>query len=310
MGAIQTIDLAKDYDEIVAVEAVNLEIAEGEVYGLIGPIGSGKSTLIRMLATLVEPEEGEATIAGLSVTQQPEAVRAKVGFLSDLFGVYDDMQIGEYFEFFVKALKMDPARCDRRIDELMALAGIDTPRDVYIDRLDRAMKQRLSLVKTLLNDPPILLLDEPCTRLMPCERTVLRDLIGRIATPGRTALVTSNILTDLVGLCDRLGVMIAGRIVAEGPTEEIVQCLSGARRLELRPRENEEKSIGELLRAHSCVRHVLTDRQSVVVYVDFTTEDAAPWVEGLVSEHQLPIEAWRELELDLGPILDQLCPPA
>ena len=131
MGAIQTIDLAKDYDEIVAVEAVNLEIAEGEVYGLIGPIGSGKSTLIRMLATLVEPEEGEATIAGLSVTQQPEAVRAKVGFLSDLFGVYDDMQIGEYFEFFVKALKMDPARCDRRIDELMALAA-STRRATFI----------------------------------------------------------------------------------------------------------------------------------------------------------------------------------
>jgi ABC-2 type transport system ATP-binding protein len=306
---IQTRGLTKHYQQIVAVEGIDLSVAPGEVMGLIGPIGAGKTTVIRMLTTLVEPTAGEARVDGLNVATQTEAVRERVGFMSDLFGVYDDMRVVEYFEFFAKAFKIDPNHLGKRINDLLDLAGLLDRREHSIDRLDREMKQRLALVKTLIHDPPVLLLDEPASRLSPPARFRMQELIAKVARGGKTVVIASNILTDLSGLCDRLGVIGEGRLIDQGPAREIVERVAGTRRIQWRLHHplssGQTDPIYEALLAESRISQVIVDSQFVEFHIDLTDEDPTPWLEDLIQAHDFGVEAWRELEIDLAPLLER-----
>ncbi|HET9435537.1 MAG TPA: ABC transporter ATP-binding protein [Candidatus Limnocylindrales bacterium] len=226
MTAIVTADgLVKRYDRTLAVAGVDLEIAEGEIFGLVGPNGAGKTTTLRILATLLEPTAGDATIAGFSVRRNPNEVRRVLGFMPDVFGVYDDMRVWEYLDFFARCYGLPAATRKRIIGDLLELVDLADKRNTYVQGLSRGMQQRLCLAHALVHDPQVLLLDEPASGLDPRARVELRELLRELRVLGKTILISSHILPELEELCTSVAIVDRGRVLASGRIADIEQRL-------------------------------------------------------------------------------------
>lgn len=222
MSTIVSVEgLVKRYDGLAAVDGLDLRVEEGEIFGLVGPNGAGKTTTLRILATLLEPTAGEAEIAGFSVRGNPTAVRRVVGFMPDVFGVYDDMKVWEYLDFFGRCYGLPADRRRRMIGDLLDLVDLADKRDVYVAALSRGMQQRLCLAHALVHDPAVLLLDEPASGLDPRARVELRELLRELRALGKTILVSSHILPELEELCSSIAIIDHGRVLAQGQVAEI-----------------------------------------------------------------------------------------
>jgi ABC-2 type transport system ATP-binding protein len=222
---VEASGLVKRYDSTVAVGGVDLSIEAGEIFGLVGPNGAGKTTMLRMLATLLEPTAGDATIAGESVRRNPQAVRRVLGYMPDAFGVYDDMKVWEYLDFFGRCYGLGPAQRRRMIGDLLELVDLAAKRDAYVLSLSRGMQQRLCLAHALVHDPQVLLLDEPASGLDPRARVELRELLRELRNLGKTILISSHILPELEELCTSVAIVDHGRVLAAGTIAEIGQKL-------------------------------------------------------------------------------------
>ena len=222
---VQARGLVKRYNGTVAVAGVDLSIPEGEIFGLVGPNGAGKTTMLRMLATLLPPTSGDAHIAGESVTRNPQAVRRVLGYMPDAFGVYDDMKVWEYLDFFGRCYGLQPAQRKRMIGDLLELVDLAHKRDAYVLSLSRGMQQRLCLAHALVHDPKVLLLDEPASGLDPRARVELRELLRELRALGKTILISSHILPELEELCTSVAIVDHGRVLAAGTINEIGQRL-------------------------------------------------------------------------------------
>ena len=218
---VRATGLVKRYDRTLAVAGVDLEIDEGEIFGLVGPNGAGKTTMLRMLATLLEPTAGDAEIAGASISRNPNDVRRVLGFMPDVFGVYDDMRTWEYLDFFARCYGLPAATRRRIIGDLLELVDLADKRDVYVQSLSRGMQQRLCLAHALVHDPKVLLLDEPASGLDPRARVELRELLRELRTLGKTILISSHILPELEELCTSVAIVDRGRVLASGKISEI-----------------------------------------------------------------------------------------
>jgi len=213
--------LLKRYDGTLAVAGVDLSIGEGEIFGLVGPNGAGKTTMLRMLATLFAPTAGDAEIAGESIRRNPQAVRRVLGYMPDAFGVYDDMKVWEYLDFFGRCYGLGPAQRKRMIGDLLELVDLGAKRDAYVLSLSRGMQQRLCLAHALVHDPQVLLLDEPASGLDPRARVELRELLRELRSLGKTIVISSHILPELEELCTSVAIVDRGRILAAGTIAEI-----------------------------------------------------------------------------------------
>ncbi len=222
---VRTEGLVKRYDGTVAVAGLDLAIEEGEIFGLVGPNGAGKTTILRILATLLAPSAGEAEIAGVSVRGNPNAVRRVVGFMPDVFGVYDDMKVWEYLDFFARCYGLPAARRRQMIGDLLDLVDLGDKRDSYVQGLSRGMQQRLCLAHTLVHDPQVLLLDEPASGLDPRARVELRELLRELRSLGKTILISSHILPELEELCTSVAIVDRGQVLAQGRVADIEQRL-------------------------------------------------------------------------------------
>ena len=222
---VEATGLVKRYNGTLAVGGVDLEIAEGEIFGLVGPNGAGKTTMLRMLATLLEPTAGDARIAGESIRRNPQAVRRVLGYMPDSFGVYDDMKVWEYLDFFGRCYGLGPAQRRRMIGDLLELVDLAGKRDAYVLSLSRGMQQRLCLAHALVHDPKVLLLDEPASGLDPRARVELRELLRELRKLGKTILISSHILPELEELCTSVAIVDRGRVLASGTIAEIGQKL-------------------------------------------------------------------------------------
>ncbi|NCC37263.1 MAG: ABC transporter ATP-binding protein, partial [Chloroflexia bacterium] len=198
---VETHALTRRYGAMVALHDLNLTIPQGAVYGFIGPNGAGKTTTMRILTTLLLPSEGEAYVAGHSVVHERLEVRRQVGFMPDFFGVYDNMKTHEYLEFFAEAYDISAARRPRLIDDLLELVDLTHKKQADVMGLSRGMKQRLSLARTMLHDPALLILDEPASGLDPRARVELRELLKELRRLGKTIMISSHILTELAEMC-------------------------------------------------------------------------------------------------------------
>jgi ABC-2 type transport system ATP-binding protein len=217
--------LVKRYDATLAVAGVDLAIEQGEIFGLVGPNGAGKTTMLRMLATLLEPTSGDAKIAGASIRRNPQAVRRVLGYMPDAFGVYDDMKVWEYLDFFGRCYGLGPAQRKRMIGDLLELVDLAAKRDAYVLSLSRGMQQRLCLAHALVHDPQVLLLDEPASGLDPRARVELRELLRELRTLGKTIVISSHILPELEELCTSVAIVDRGRVLAAGTISDIGQRL-------------------------------------------------------------------------------------
>ncbi len=222
---VRTQGLVKRYDRTLAVAGVDLEIEEGEIFGLVGPNGAGKTTTLRILATLLEPTAGEAEVGGWSLARNPNDVRRVLGFMPDVFGVYDDMRVWEYLDFFGRCYGLSAPARKRIIGDLLELVDLADKRDTYVQGLSRGMQQRLCLAHALVHDPKVLLLDEPASGLDPRARVELRELLRELRSLGKTILISSHILPELEELCTSVAIVDRGRVLASGRIADIEKRL-------------------------------------------------------------------------------------
>lgn len=218
---IETVHLSKRYGTLRALSDLNLRIEQGKVFGFIGPNGAGKSTTMLILATLLEPTEGQAFVCGYDVMKEPAAVRQSIGYMPDFFGVYDNLTAREYLDFYAGAYKIPASKRASLIADLLELVNLSNKADAYVDSLSRGMQQRLGLARCLVHDPEVLILDEPASGLDPRARIELREILKQLRAMGKTILISSHILPELAELCDEIGVIEQGRLIACGALDDV-----------------------------------------------------------------------------------------
>ena len=223
MEMIRTEDLTKQYGKLFALKALNLSLEEGDLFGFIGPNGSGKTTTMKILATLLQPTWGEAYICGLSIYTRPKDIRRQIGFMPDFFGVYDDMKVIEYLEFFASAYRIRGTARKKVCDDVLDLVDLGYKREALVTSLSRGMTQRLGLARVLLHDPAVLLLDEPASGLDPRARIEMRELLKRLGGRGKTIMVSSHILPELADICNKVGIIERGDMLVNAEVSEIMK---------------------------------------------------------------------------------------
>lgn len=260
----------KDYGEFTAVGDLNLHIAEGETFGFIGPNGAGKSTTIRFLATLLRASRGSGTVAGCDVMGDPVGVRQNIGYMPDNFGVYDGMRVWEFLDFFAVAYGI--GRKDRKaiIDNVLELLDLTHKRGDFVNGLSRGMKQRLCLAKTLVHDPPVLILDEPASGLDPRARVEVKALLKELRKMGKTILISSHILTELADCCTSIGIVERGELLMNGPINEVYRRLRRNRMVEIQFVENQDVGL-TILRTHAALRNL--EQTPTGVIAEMETDD-------------------------------------
>ena len=218
---IKTDDLHKSFGGFEALRGISLEVPTGSIYGFVGPNGAGKTTTMRILTTLTRPSDGQAWVAGHSVLEDRRAVRRAIGYMPDEFGVYEDLRVWEYLDFF--AACYDIPEGDRKVlvADLLELVDLRHRREDMVDKLSRGMKQRLSLARTLAHDPQVLILDEPASGLDPRARVEIRELLGELANMGKTIFFSSHILADVEDVCSHIGIVEAGELIIQGSIDEL-----------------------------------------------------------------------------------------
>ncbi|MCB8924600.1 MAG: ABC transporter ATP-binding protein [Ardenticatenaceae bacterium] len=270
--------LTKKYGDLTALNDLTLNIEEGEVFGFIGPNGAGKTTTMRILTTLLKPTSGKAWVAGESVIDNPRAVRRHIGYMPDFFGVYDDMKVWEYLDFFAACYDIPQATRLGMVDDLLALVDLGHKKDAFVDSLSRGMKQRLCLARTLAHDPQVLILDEPASGLDPRARIEIRELLRELKSMGKTIFFSSHILSEVADICTSIAILEAGGLVAYGDMAEMKRQLRAHRLIQLRAL-GDLTPIQEFLLRHEAVESIITAEEADIpsdsLRFDFTGGDEA-----------------------------------
>jgi len=261
---IRTKRLTKFYGSLQALVDMDLNIAAGDIFGFIGPNGAGKTTTMRILATLLEPTRGKAYINGLDVTKQGKKVRRNVGYMPDFMGVYDDLKVFEYLEFFAAAFSIHRSKRKAVVEGVLELTDLKSKAAVTVDSLSRGMQQRLGVARVLIHDPKVLILDEPASGLDPRARIEVRELLRELKRMGKTIMISSHILSELEEICDHVGIIEHGRLVFSGTMEEIRAQLGLQSKVRVTVAESQQKA-AELLSALPDVQDVQTLNESIVV---------------------------------------------
>ncbi|WP_391208251.1 ATP-binding cassette domain-containing protein [Psychrobacillus sp. L4] len=226
--------LTKKYGSFYALNDLNLTLNEGTVFGFVGANGAGKSTTFSILATLLQPTAGDAFVNGKSVKTEAHEVRKQIGYMPDFFGVYDQLKANEYLDFYGASYGLSESERENLIPQLLELVNLTHKRYEYVDLLSRGMKQRLCLARALIHDPKVLILDEPASGLDPRARVEMRDILRQLKDMGKTILISSHILPELAEMCDEIGVIDGGRLIAHGSVSEIQAQLAGERQISVK----------------------------------------------------------------------------
>lgn len=279
---IEIRNFRKEYGDFVAVADLSLKIPAGEMFGFIGPNGAGKSTTIRFLATLLKATHGEATVNGHSVTNDPIAVRRSIGYMPDNFGVYDGMKVWEFLDFFAVAYQVPMARRKQVLSDVLELLDLTHKRDDYVNSLSRGMKQRLCLAKTLVHDPPVLILDEPASGLDPRARLEVKALLKELRKMGKTILISSHILTELADCCTSIGIIERGQLLLHGPIDKVYRKITSNRHIEVRFTGNPDEGVS-LIRSDPHVQNVEVNTRSCAVEMGGTDADVQRLIRQLAA---------------------------
>src|ERR1044071_3629547 len=260
---IECRDLTKKYHELFALDRLTLKLDQGDVFGFIGPNGAGKTTTMRILATLLNPSWGEASVCGYSIYTGSKDIRRSIGYMPDFFGVYDDMKVIEYLEFFAAAYRITGPDRRRKCDQVLELVDLGYKRDALVTSLSRGMTQRLGLARVLLHDPQVLLLDEPASGLDPRARIEIRTLLKQLRSMGKTIMVSSHILPELADICNKIGIIERGELLVNADVAEVMKQVRQQTVLNIRVAGDGQQA-GRLIEQHPAVERV-EDQAGVLI---------------------------------------------
>jgi len=261
---IETKGLSKYYGDLAALVDLDLTVNAGDIFGFIGPNGAGKTTTMRILATLLEPTRGQAFIDKLDVTKHGKDVRRRVGYMPDFMGVYDDLKVFEYLEFFAAAFGIERSKRKGIVEGVLELTDLTSKRAAAVDSLSRGMQQRLGLARVLIHDPKVLILDEPASGLDPRARIEIRELLLELKRMGKTIMISSHILSELEEICDHIGIIEQGRLVFSGTMEEVRRRVGVQSKVRVRVARDPERAL-ELLSALPQIKDVQIENSSLAV---------------------------------------------
>ena len=259
--------LRKNFKHCVAIDNVDLQIESGDIFGLIGANGSGKTTLLKILATVMKPTSGSIQILGYDVSRKPEKIRGVIGYLPESFGIYNDLKVWEYIDFFAGAYRIPKKERLNSINDVLELMGLESIRNLYIKDLSRGMKQRLGIARTIIHDPTLLILDEPACGLDPKSRVEIREIIKELGNMGKTIIISSNILSDLAGICNKIGILRDGNLIFNGLINDILSQIGTAFTIEIGIQNNIEKA-KEILQQQQNIGDV--DVKGNIIKVQYT----------------------------------------
>ncbi len=301
---IETHDLRKNFGNFEAVRGVSINVPAGSIYGFVGPNGAGKTTTMRILTTLTRPSSGTASVAGHGVLEDRRAVRRAIGYMPDEFGVYEDLRVWEYLDFFAACYDIPENDRKRLVGDLLELVDLAHRREDMVDKLSRGMKQRLSLARTLAHDPQVLILDEPASGLDPRARVEIRELLGELANMGKTIFFSSHILADVEDICSHIGIIEAGQIIMEGSIDDLKNQLMESREIIVTVRDVEEANrVIELMSVMQDVQQteLLTPRNGRSrVRIDFAgDDDGILAINRKLSSEGIAVLGFQEEERDL-----------
>src|SRR5687767_7212947 len=247
-AAVQTLGLTRTYGQMVALNSLDLSVYKGDLFGFIGSNGAGKTTTLRILATFLVPSAGTAKILGHDVVLEADAVRHVIGYMPDFFGVYKDMEVTEYLDFFGACYKIPTVQREKTVNDVLELVGLSEKRGALIGALSRGMQQRLGLARVLIHDPKVLLLDEPASGLDPRARIEMMAVLQELQRLGKTIIISSHILSELQTLCNRVAIIEKGKLIYSGPVQGVRDQMSQGRVIWVRVSSDQTQAI-ELLKA-------------------------------------------------------------
>ncbi|SHE82480.1 ABC-2 type transport system ATP-binding protein [Seinonella peptonophila] len=300
--------LRKEYKNgsLVALDNLHLQIEQGTVFGFIGPNGAGKSTTMLILATLLTPTSGHAEIGGFHVVKQGDQVRRLIGYMPDFFGVYDNLTAYEYLEFYASCYGVDKEIQQRVITDLLELVNLIDKRQQPVDGLSRGMKQRLGLARSLVHDPAVLILDEPASGLDPRARIEFREVLKELRSMGKTIMISSHILPELADLCDTIGVMEHGKLIASGPVDQLIQKPKEERLLELRLLADQQiEEVKELLQADPNVQSVEEDQEQLLIQMVGNEQQQADILMNLITK-EIKVVHFAEVSVNIEDVFLQV----
>jgi ABC-2 type transport system ATP-binding protein len=263
-ATIQIDGLRKQYGRLRAVDGLSMHVEKGSIFGFVGPNGAGKTTTMRILATLISADSGVCKVTSIDVSRHPATIRAKIGYMPDYFGVYDDLTVQEYLSFYAESHGVPSKKRRATIADLLELIDLEDKRYAYVESLSRGMKQRLGLARCLVHDPEVLLLDEPASGMDPRARLEMREILRELQRLGKTVLVSSHILPELAEMCTHIGIVQAGRLIRQGPVSQMLQGVRPGRTIEVR-------ALGD----RSRLAEILSRDPRVTAVEPFDGEDAA-----------------------------------
>jgi ABC-2 type transport system ATP-binding protein len=279
---IETRDLTKTYGDLFALNRLTLKLEKGDVYGFIGPNGAGKTTTMRILATLLNPSWGEASVCGYSIYNGAKDIRRVIGYMPDFFGVYDDMKVIEYLEFFAAAYRIKGPERRKKCDQVLELVDLGYKRDALVTSLSRGMTQRLGLARVLLHEPQVLLLDEPASGLDPRARIEMRGLLKELRKMGKTILVSSHILPELADICNKIGIIERGKLLFDGDVNEAIRQVQQRVIYDVKVDEQQIGQAEDLLNKHADVDKV--ERKEPEEFEEIRKRDAAEYLRVTLNE--------------------------
>ena len=275
--------LKKKYGQSMALDGLSMQVDDGSLYGFVGPNGAGKTTTIKIITGLLLPDRGTVTIDGIDVTREPASVREKIGYVPDFFGIYDNVKVSEYMEFFASCYGLYGLKARRRCMMLLEQVRLDEKADFFVEGLSRGMKQRLSLARALIHNPALLIMDEPTAGLDPRTRLEFRQILKDLREQKKTILISSHILPELSEICTDIGIVDQGRVVLEGTMTDILNQINISSSLIISTKGNQDKAI-EILRSLPSVQTIAIEQEDIVVGFTGDRQDEATLLKRLVDE--------------------------
>lgn len=290
-------DLCKNYGKFTAVDSLNLHIPKGEIFGFVGPNGAGKTTTMKIICGLLEATSGEVYVNGMDALKSSGKVKSNIGYMPDFFGVYDNLKVNEYLDFYASIYDIRGKEREKISKDLLELVDLLDKKDSYVDSLSRGMKQRLCLARSLVHNPDLLILDEPASGMDPRARIEMKEILRTLREMGKTILVSSHILPELAELCTSIGIIERGKMVISGKVEEIMLKVYKNKTLRIKVCDKLEDAV-VILKEYPNIDRIVADSNVIEVAFDGSDEEMSKLLNVLISKH-IPVVSFNQLDGNL-----------